>query len=241
MPELELALRQLGAAVEFPEEPDLADGVRRRLREAPGRGWAPPRLLLVGLAVLVVAVGAVMAVPSARTAVLEWLGIKGVSVTRVDTLPRTAPLRDVGLGERVTLEEAWRRAPWLVEPSYERLGEPDQVYYAEVVPRGQVAFLWGTLREPRLLMTQSPGEAFGEKMLKGRTNADAVDVDGARGVWFSGPPHVFIYRDERGQVREESARLVGNTLLWQDGELTVRLEGDLSKEDALEIARSVQP
>jgi hypothetical protein len=33
-------------------------------------------------------------------------------------------------------------------------------------------------------------------------------------------------------------RLAGKTLLWQDGEVTLRLEGDLSKAEALRIARS---
>jgi hypothetical protein len=240
MPELESALRQLGASVEFPDEPDFVEGVRRRMREAPGRGWAPPRLLLVGFAVLAVAVGAVMAVPPARTAVLEWLGIKGVSVTRVETLPKTGPLSEVGLGEQVTLAGARRVASWLVEPSYEGLGLPDHVFHTVAVPGGQVAFLWGTKAEPRLLMTQSPGRAFGEKMLGPGSDAERADVDGELGVWFSGPPHVFIYRDEHGDIREETARLAGNTLLWQHGELTVRLEGELSRREALEIARTVR-
>ena len=239
MPELEHALRGLGAAIEFPEQPDLSMGVRRRLREAPGRGWAPPRLLAVGLAVLAVGIGAVLAVPPARTAVFDWLGIGGVSVSRVETLPETRLLSEVGLGERTTLERARREAPWLVEPDYGELGRPDEVYVSREVPGGQVAFLWGTKDDVRLLMTQSPGEAIAEKMLAERTNAERVEVNGLPGIWFSGPPHVFMYRDEDGQIREETARLAGNTLLWQYGALTVRIEGDLSKEEALEIATSV--
>jgi hypothetical protein len=238
MPELELALRQLGAAVEFPPAPDLAEGVRRRLGEAPTRGWAPRRLVAVALAVLVVAVAAVLAVPAARTAVLEWLGIKGVSVIRVETLPEVVLLRESGLGERVTLAEARDRAPWLVEPG--EIGAPDEVYFSNSVPGGQVTFLWGTREEPQLLMTQSPGESFAEKMLAPGSDTEATDVDGNPGVWFSGAPHAFVYRDERGVIREETARLARNTLLWQDGPLTVRLEGELSKADALRLARSVE-
>jgi hypothetical protein len=240
MPELEHALRQLGGMVEFPPEPDLAAGVRRRLAEAPSRRWAPRRIALVALAVLVVAVGATMAVPSARTAVLEWLGIKGVKVTRVETLPKTSLLNDRGLGDRVTLSEARRRAPGLVEPHLEDLGTPDEVYYSAAVPGGQATFLWGTKSETRLLMTQSPGEVFAEKMLGPRTDAEVADVDGRPGVWFSGDAHYFVYRDRRGQIREETARLARDTLLWQHDELTVRLEGELSKDEALEIARSVR-
>lgn len=239
MPELELALRQLGAAIEFPESPDVATRVRGRLAEAPSRGWAPRRLAAVALAVLVVAVAAVLAVPPARTAVLEWLGIKGVAVTRVSTLPETGLLRTGDLGTRVSLAEARERAPWLVEPR-EYVGRPDAIYYGDDVPGGQVTFVWGTTRKVQLLMTQSPGELFAEKMLGPESTAERADVDGKFGVWVSGEPHAFVYRDERGQIREETGRLVGNTLLWQDGDLTVRIEGDLSKDEALEIARSVR-
>ncbi len=240
MPELELALRQLGGVVEFPPEPDLAAGVRRRLGEAPSRRWAPRRLVVVAFAVVVLAVGAAMAVPSARSAVLEWLGLKGVKVTRVDKLPEVPLLSDMGLGDPVTLAAARQRAPGLVEPHLKNLGAPDQVYYSAGVPGGQVTFLWGTKDEARLLMTQSPGESFAEKMLGARTDAEFTDVDGRPGVWFSGDAHYFVYRDRRGQIREETARLARNTLLWQYGDLTVRLEGELSKNAALEIARSVR-
>ena len=240
MPELELALRQLGAAIEFPEPPDLATRVRDRLGEAPDRGWAPRRLVAVALAVLVVAVAAVMAVPSARTAVLEWLGIKGVTVTHVDELPEVGVLRDDDLGTRVSLAEARERAPWIVEPRSKEVGPPDAVYFSTDVPGDQVTFVWGTTRNARLLLTQSPGQAFAEKMVGPDTSAEQVDVDGKFGVWFSGAPHAFVFRDERGQIREELPRLARNTLLWQDGQLTVRIEGDLSKEEALEIARSTR-
>jgi hypothetical protein len=238
MPELEHALRQLGATIEFPEPPDFATRVRGQLGGAPDRGWAPRRLAVVALAVLAVAVGAVLAVPSARTSVLEWLGIKGVSVTRVETLPEVGLLRAGDLGERITLAEARERAPWLVEPP--RLGRPDEVYLSTAVPGDQVTFIWGDRRKVQLLMTQSPGEAFAEKMLGPGTTSEQVDVEGKFGIWMSGDPHAIIYRDERGQIREEQSRLARNTLLWQDGQLTIRLEGDLTKDEALEIARSVR-
>lgn len=240
MPELELSLRQLGAAIEFPEPPDLATRVRGRLGEAPDRGWAPRRLAGLALAVLAVAVAAVLAVPSARTSVLEWLGIKGVSITRVETLPRAGVLRTGDLGTRVTLAEARRRAPWIVEPRSDEVGPPDEVYFSTDVPGDQVTFVWGTLESARLLLTQSSGQLFAEKMLLPGTGAEQVEVDGKFGVWLFGDPHFFVFRDERGQIREETSRLARNTLLWQDGQLTVRLEGDLSKDEALEIARSVR-
>jgi len=39
----------------------------------------------------------------------------------------------------------------------------------------------------------------------------------------------------------ESARLAGHTLIWPVGHLTLRLEGDLPLERAVEIAESAAP
>jgi hypothetical protein len=49
---------------------------------------------------------------------------------------------------------------------------------------------------------------------------------------------VFAFRDREGNFRESTARLAGKTLLWQQGDVTLRLEGELSKQQALRIARS---
>jgi hypothetical protein len=56
-------------------------------------------------------------------------------------------------------------------------------------------------------------------------------------VWIE-EPHVVFFRDLRGRLRQSTGRLAGQTLLWQHGAVTLRLEGDLSKEEALRIART---
>src|SRR3954466_3979838 len=99
MPELETALRQLGAELELPPAPDAASTIRGRL-ERP-RAWRRP--VLIAFALLLVALGAAFAVPSARTAILDWLGLRNVSVVRVDHLPAAKPLSRVDLGSEVTL------------------------------------------------------------------------------------------------------------------------------------------
>ena len=43
-----------------------------------------------------------------------------------------------------------------------------------------------------------------------------------------------MYRDADGDVRE--ARLAADTLVWQDGDVIRRVEGDISLARALEIA-----
>jgi hypothetical protein len=222
MPELDAALRELGRQIEFPPTPDLASQLRGRL-ERP-RAWRRP--LAVALAVLVVAVGAVLAVPPARTAILDWLGLRGVSIVRVDELPPTSPVGRLDLGRRVTLEEA---PPWTLVPDE----EPDSVW----VDDGTVNLLWGTPDDVRLLLTEFRGEAFIEKLIEPNADVEPVSVNGLPGAWLE-QPHVVMFKDPRGRLRDNEGRLAGKTLIWQFGDLTLRLEGDLSKAEALRIARS---
>ena len=130
MPELDSVLRVLGRHIEFPPTPELSPAVRRRLGERP-RSWRRP--VAIAFAVVAVALAAVLAVPPARTAILEWLGIRGVRIVHVDKLPPAPAVGNLRLGRQVTLAEARRRAPWLVVPK----DQPDRVYYNV---NGQVSF-----------------------------------------------------------------------------------------------------
>ncbi len=230
MPELDVALRELGRNVEFPPTPDLASAVRGRLGER-RRSWRRP--VAIALILLVVALGAALAVPAARTALLDWLGIRGARIVRVDELPPVPATRNLDLGRPVTLAEARRLAPWLLVPD----DAPDRVYFSTAIPGGKVDFLWGTPTSVRLLLTQFRAQqTYIEKLVEPGARAEQVDV-GDRGVWLE-DPHVFAFRDRDGVFREETARLAGKTLLWEQGDVTLRLEGKLSKDEALRIARS---
>jgi hypothetical protein len=223
MAELDVALRDLARQVEFPPTPDLASAIRGRL-EQPRRAWRRPAAIV--LAVLVVAVGAVLAVPQARTAVLDWLGLRGVSIVRVDELPPTPATERLDLGREVTPEAT---PLWLLTPD----DEPDSIYLGS----GTVSLLWGTPDRVRLLLTETRGEALIEKLVETDTRVERVTVNGQPGVWLE-EPHVVFFEDLRGRVRQSTGRLAGKTLLWQHGEVTLRLEGDLTKEEALRIART---
>ena len=119
MTELEHALLDLGRTLELPATPDIAASVSRRLAAAETvrpRRLGRRRLVLV-FAALVIAVGAAFAVPPARTAILEWLGLRGATVERVFALPDVPAERgfDVDqLGERMSLAEASERAGFAV-------------------------------------------------------------------------------------------------------------------------------
>ena len=53
-----------------------------------------------------------------------------------------------------------------------------------------------------------------------------------------GAPHVVMFQTRSGRVQEFTTRLAGNVLVWTRGDLTLRLEGELTKERALQLARA---
>jgi hypothetical protein len=234
MSELELALTRLGGEVDYPESPDLVGPVRRRL--AAGRrpvAWRRP--LVIALAALLVAVAAAMAVPQARSQILDWLGIGSVTIRYVDDLPKVGKTQDdLALGERVSLADARERASFPVRvPTLEGLQDPD-VYLGQL---GQVSFLYGSEEDPRLLITQIIGTGALEKLLSQATTVERVRVGPAEGAWLEGGEHVLFFPS----TGPESQRLVGNTLLLEreDG-VTVRIEADVSEREALRIFRSMR-
>jgi hypothetical protein len=268
--ELEQALADLAAALEFPPTPDLAAAVGARLDEAPARapararrrpwliglsGWR--RLAVAGLVAVLLAAAVLVASPGTREAVARRLGLRGVGVELGGPPPPTVTTRpgerlDLGLGERVTLEEARRRVgfPVLV-PGAAGFRQPAAVFVNEnVPPGGRVDLVYrarpglpaSPFTDAGLLVTEfrgQPSPLFLKKMAVAGM-VEEVTVGGEPGYWFSGEPHFFTYEDAGGNVREERTRLAGNTLVWQRGDLTLRLEGEITKAEAIRIAESMR-
>ncbi len=76
------------------------------------------------------------------------------------------------------------------------------------------------------------------KLTRFGTEVREVDVNGHAGFWIFGGEHLFFTYDRDGMRKEQ--RLAGNTLVWQQGDEIVRVEGvDLTLEEALQIAADV--
>jgi hypothetical protein len=240
MTDLELALQGLAGDVAWPETPALARPVRRRIEAQRPRRFRPPRLV-IALASLVVAVGAVLAVPPARTEILDWFGFGGVEIRRVGELPEVPPDARLVLGRPVSLERARALAQHAVlVPRGNGLERPDVVYVDPSSPGRPVALVYGPLERPRLLVLEFRAAPLIEKSLTFETRVEQIRIDGRRGLWIEGPRHEFFYQTSgRGPMRD-TQRLAGNTLLWSRGSLTLRLEGDLTKGEAIRIAESME-
>jgi hypothetical protein len=234
MSELELRLNRLGQALDVPDAPDLTGAVRQRLAEGrrPRREWRRPALIAVA-AVLVV-VGALMAVPQSRSAILDFFGIGSVTIRTVDEYPQiTLPSDGRFHGDRVTLAEARRRAPFPIRvPQVEGLGQP-KIYYLDDVH--QVTFIYGDPDRPRLLVAEIIGTGAVEKLINIKeTDVEMVRDGDAFGVWLEGT-HLLHFPQF-----DESFTVVGNTLIMQRTDnVTTRVEAEIPKAEALRIFRSM--
>jgi len=239
MSELELRLTQLGRELDLPAPPDVAPAVLRRIGEASPAPFWRRRALLVAVAAVLVAVGAVLAVPPARSAIFDFFGVGSAEIRIVDDLPavKSGPL---DVGEPTTLAAARKRVPSLLEAHGDAAGTPDHVYLLGYGPT-PVTFVWGDPERPRLLLTQVRGRYYFEKLVQGSGGKVVVtEVNGADAVWIEGQPHVvFVQTDDGGGI-DLPGRLARNTLVWSRGPVTMRLEGQISREDAERIAETVR-
>jgi hypothetical protein len=243
---LEAALRDLGRHLEIPPTPDFAAALHLRLSErAPATSRRVPRTpLAVALAVAAVTIALVLIVAPARHAVAGWLGLAGDRIEhRTPASPPTtgSPVIDQLAGERLTLPDARRRFPGLIVPADRALGAPGAV----VVGRDG-ALVWLAYLDERGAVTAlisefaaDSGEYF-HKMIGNRSGVEPATVNGSGGIWVTGPDHFVFLTDRSGGFYEDRGRLSGNALIWRQGALTIRLEGDFTKDRALAIAASLR-
>jgi hypothetical protein len=241
MSDLARRLDELGARLEYPPAPDLVESVLRRMQSPPTRRRT--RGLLVALAVLAVAAGALLAAsPGARSAVLRFLHLGGVRIERVEDLPVVEVRQLPYFGNRVTLAEARRAVGFrILFPRLGDLDRPDEIYLRTLPPGGAVTLVYGSLARPRLALSQSRGDPIEPLLIKvlGRaTRVDRVSVDGARGVWIEGAPHQVL-TSWRGVEYEDTLYLAGSVLIWERAGRSFRLEADIPRNEAIRLAESL--
>jgi hypothetical protein len=76
-----------------------------------------------------------------------------------------------------------------------------------------------------------------KKVAEPGTTITPIVVNGGRGFFLSGARH-FLYLAPTRLIRDERIRLARDVLLWEHGPLTLRLEGEFTRAQALRIARS---
>jgi len=244
---LDVVLVDLGTRLAVPPPPeDLQSRVMARLASTPARsrlrrwfGWALTRLrrlwrwVVAGLLVLVVSLGAV---PPVRAQVSSWLSFLGVVVrapapgSPVPTVQPSPPPASAGL----TLSQAAALVRFRpVVPA--ELGLPAAVEVSG--DRRLLSLSWqtstGTVRLDQFDGRLSP------RFVKTSRDAEYVEVGDTTGLWFP-TAHEVVVIDRPGtqESRELPPRLAAQTLVWEESGTTVRLEGRLTRDRAVQIARS---
>lgn len=255
MPDVEQKLLELGANLEWPATPQLAARVRYRVAE-PSRAWYQSRWALAAVALLI-ALAALFVYTPTRDVIARWFNLHA-NIQKVEHPPTPSPLppgplgQRLGLGDSTTLEAARSQVKWTI--TFPRsLGQPDEVYLQQPPTgpsQGEVTLVYSARpgipvsgqTGVSVLITEARGSVdrgFFGKMLGPDATLEEVQVNGHPGYWIAGKPHVFFFLDANGQFRNETMRLATNTLIFDNGGTIVRIEGDLMKAQALEIAKSL--
>lgn len=248
MRELEQRLEAAAPHYEFPATPDLAAGARARLPERRPRSRV--RLALAFAVALALLAGAVLALsPGARSGVADLLDrVPGIHLEQRVSLPLTRFNDPPYYGTEIDLEEARERfGRPLRFPA--GLGEPDRVYVRADRPGQMItAIFGGDERRAELVFSQwkTGGPTLFYKVLGGNSEAEFTSVGSNLGVWIHGYDHGVWYfaPGSTGGPQEEHWRaegyLAGNVLAWRVGDVVFRLEADVTKQRALELARSLE-
>ena len=250
---LEMRLADLGGAIDFPATPPMARAVADRVRAEPSRpsAWRWPVPSLGRGAALAVA-ATLLLVGAAAAIGIAFGGLR--LIFSPESLP---PLPSIpnqpGIGQQTTLESASSQVGFVLRaPTLAALTRPDQVYLMEPPAGGAVTLVYAA----RPGYPLQPGKTYGlvitqfradiqaelfEKLITGGVRITQTSVHGLPAYWIAAGEHYFFYVDATGRVVQTTLRLAGDTLIWEEGGVTHRVEGAPSLQAANAVAESLEP
>jgi hypothetical protein len=236
--DLELALAGCGRELAFPATPDLVSSVSRRLEAARRPQRTRRRLLVLAFAILLATAGIAAGVTA---------GLHGLGVVFVDKVPPVNPGKSLDLGFQVKQKEARGLVHFKIIVPGKPLGAPDAWFVESVQTQRAVTLVWGAhanlppiRRGVSILATETPGSieaGFLTKMIGPDAHVRSVRINGSPALWISGAPHAIAWSNG-GDFRSETVRLVGNVLVWNQGDLLLRIEGARTLAEARHLATS---
>lgn len=267
----EARFRTTASALPYPPTPDVAGAVRRRLaaesaRPAP-RSFVTRRPRLAwAIAVVVLLVAGLLAVPEVRAGLLQFLQVGAVRIFLVAPSPTpseaevivtalpatgvlpvttatphpTPPLVSslLDLAGETTLEDA--RTPFgfpIALPAYPAgLGPPDRVFLQNF-GGPMVVLVWLDPAQPDRVRLSLHLLTCDVCATKGEPPViQTTSVNGQPAVWTEGP---YMLQLSNGEI--DLRRMIeGHVLIWADGPITYRLETELSLDEAVKIAESLK-
>ena len=250
MIDLERALFDVAEHLDHPAGDALVDHVRGRLaapHAVADRRADRARSLLAVAAVFIVIVMAALAIPPARHAIADWLGIGAIEVRRSDASTTSTGGNDRpvpgspgttsgnGVARPKNLAEARKLVDFTIatvdDISIGRLAR------IEVDPRPLGGLL--VLDYGRFTLVEVGGDpGIIAKLVDRSVKVDHVQVGGEPGLWISGA-HEIAYQTRSGALATDTVRRSGPVLIWGRGGVTLRLEGFHTLAEARNVATSI--
>jgi uncharacterized protein DUF4367 len=255
----EKRLISISTGLDYPRTPDIAGSVMTRLRPSTRPRFLSRRLAW-SLTVILILFSSLMLIPPARAAIIEFIQIGVVRIfgspatppveetpsivvpataTPGPTLPALIPILEEIAGE-MTLEEARLTLDFpILLPSYPAdLVYPDRIFVQDA--DGKMAILvWLDPQQPDKVLMSLHFIPRGSWAID-KANPVLIQetsVNGQRAIWAVGP---YPLRLHNGDL--QFRRLIeGHVLIWEEENITYRLETDLPLEEALKIAESLEP
>lgn len=258
----EKRLISVAGGLEYPRTPDIAGSVTTRLRPVTRpRFRSASKAVAWSLTVILVLCSSLMLIRPARAAILEFIqiGIVRIFPPEVEPTPMLTPTPTSISGVQVpitatselipilsqivgetTLRNAQNRVNYsILLPTYPAdLGEPDYVFVQDAEGDMTILVWLDPQDSSKVLMSLHfiPKGSWAIDKMHPQA-IEATTVNGERALWTIGPYPLKVYNKEL-----ESVRLItGHVLIWAEGEITYRLETDLSLEEAVKVAESLQP
>jgi hypothetical protein len=233
---LEQQLTAISHAIDYPPTPDLASGFWRRLQLRPSPDLRRLRFAGMAAVVAVAAIAlAVAAIAPARDAAADLF--HRINIFETDRSTESLPSEITG--EPSTLEQAQTAlGTHILQPSDPSL-KLERVLlqnYGEVY----VAVLFYHSDDTSFALFGS--NAFVGKGLPvgGDATSESVSGLGGEAYWLTGR-RIVQSLDLRGDVIIESERVTdANTLVWAQDQFMYRIEGDIERDEAIAIARSLR-
>ncbi len=249
----ETRLKELTGEFSYPATPPIARKVMARIRKP----VLPSRKLAWTLVIVLITFMSLMAVPTVRAAVIEFIQIGVVRIfpsnepVNEPVVNPTPPVKSTvpaptsiipflkSIAGETSLEAARLIARYPIAlPTYPAdLGEPDRVFVQEAA-EAMVILVWTDEENPQQVEMSLHLIPQYSWVIK-KTNPTVIQmttVNGGQAAWTTGPYPLIV---NNGDI--QYTRLIeGHVLIWTQGDLTYRLETDLSMEEAIKIAESLQ-
>ena len=265
---LEKSLKSAGMGLRYPPTPAIASAVMPRLRARTRQRVFPVRLTWA-LVTLIILLSALMLVPPARAAILDFIQIGVVRIFRGPN-PPSAPAPTAGANSPI-LQAPLTATPAATMPAATATQSslPDfagETTLADAQTSIKFRILLPSypadLGMPDHVYLQNPGDSmlilvWLDQAQGGRVRMSLQEI--APGSWAIGkfnPPvleEVLVngkqaawtegpYMVEMKNGNYEDRRLIiGHVLIWEQGHITYRLETDLPVDEAIKVAESLKP